>query len=137
MKTFLPIVLFLFVGCAQQNIPADAQPQFKTEKSSDDEEKWEVIVFDPQYETYLVSVARPKAMFSNAFLQARNQLLVSDWNSRYYSGRNPNFYEVAIDYDPQENYDLDFNYRLYQFFAYLNYRYGVNFQGLSGADKRR
>lgn len=137
MKTFLPIVLFLFVGCAQQNIPADAKPQFKTEKSSDDEEKWEVIVFDPQYETYLVSVARPKAMFSNAFLQARNQLLVSDWNSRYYSGRNPNFYEVAIDYDPQENYDLDFNYRLYQFFAYLNYRYGVNFQGLSGADKRR
>lgn len=137
MKTFLPIVLFLFVGCAQQNIHADAKPQFKTEKSSDDEEKWEVIVFDPQYETYLVSVARPKAMFSNAFLQARNQLLVSDWNSRYYSGRNPNFYEVAIDYDPQENYDLDFNYRLYQFFAYLNYRYGVNFQGLSGADKRR
>ena len=137
MKTFLPIVLFLFVGCAQQNIPADAKPQFKTEKSSDDEEKWEVIVFDPQYETYLVSVARPKTMFSNAFLQSRNQLLVSDWNSRYYSGRNPNFYEVAIDYDPQENYDLDFNYRLYQFFAYLNYRYGVNFQGLSGADKRR
>ena len=44
---------------------------------------------------------------------------------------------MAIDYDVRENYDLDFNYRLYQFFAYLNYRYGVTFQGLSGADKRR
>ena len=137
MKALPIFVLFLFIGCVNQNLPADAKPQFKTEKNADDEDKWEVVVFDPQYETYLLSIARPKAMFSNSFLQSRNQTLVSEWNSRYYSGRNPNFYEMAIDYDVHENYDLEFNYRLYRFFAYLNYRYGVTFQGLSGADKRR
>lgn len=137
MKALPILVLFLFIGCVNQNLTTDAKPQFKTEKNADEEDKWEVVVFDPQYETYLLSIARPKSMFSNSTLQSRNQTLVSEWNSRYYSGRNPNFYEVAIDYDVNENYDLDFNYRLYQFFAYLNYRYGVPFQGLSGADKRR
>lgn len=91
--------------------------------------------FDTEYETFVATRAQPKSMFTESSLKARNQLLVTEWNNRFYSGVNPNFYEVAIDYDPKENYGFDFEYRLYQFFAYCNWKYGVRFNGLKGIDK--
>ena len=140
MKRFLLIIalLTLAVACQTQQtkVPDGAKAEMKAQKNPDDD-KWEVIVMDPQYDTYINSVAKPMSMYSDDWLRARNISLVADWNSRYYSGRNPNFYEVSIDYDPTENYGKEFNYRLYQFFAYLNWKYGVKFQGLSAADTTR
>ena len=140
MKTLIyQLVFFSFISCGVQHLPEDAKADIKTSKTevANDDEKWDVIVFDPQYETYILSVARPISMFTDAYLRSRNQILVSEWNSRYYSGRNPNFYEVAIDYDPNEDYGIEFNYRIYQFFGFLNWRYGVKFNGLSMMDRRK
>ena len=140
MKRFIlsSAIVAIMVSCSTQNtaIPEGAKAEMKAQKNTADD-KWEVIVMDPQYDTYINSVAKPMTMYTDESLRARNITLVADWNSRYYSGRNPGFYEVPIDYDPNENYGKEFNYRMYQFFAYLNWKYGVRFQGLSGADTLR
>ena len=76
------------------------------------------------------------SMYTESYLKTRNQFLVSEWNSYYYSGRYRNVIESAIDYDPNENYGLKFEYKLYQVFAYVHWKYGLRMQGLSATDRR-
>ena len=115
--------------------PIDDKPAISTEKKTDSADEWEITVFDAEYETFVASRAQPKSMFTESSLKSRNTILVNEWNNRFYSGVNRNFYEVAIDYDQKENYGLDFEYRMYQFFAYCNWKYGIRFNGLRGIDK--
>lgn len=115
----------------------DSKPHISAQKKADSADEWEVTVFDTDYETFLASRAQPKSMFTESGLKSRNQLLVAEWNNRYFSGINPNFYEVSIDYNVNEKYGFDFEYRLYQFFAYCNWKYGIQFNGLRGIDKTK
>ena len=123
------------MSCAPQNKGAsDNKKELKPEKNEDGE--WELHVLDSQYDYFLNAVAKPMSMYTESSLKARNVFLVSEWNSLYVSGRYRNVIESSIDYDPQENYGLKFEYKLYQVFAYVNWKYGVRLNGLSGADVR-
>ena len=140
MKSLAVFSYFLLmVSCTSVSPKGDVEKNatnIKTEKA--DSNEWDIEVFDTQYDTFLKSYAQPISSYSEDYLISKNRLLVSEWNSRYFSGVNPNFYEVSIDYHPEtENYGKEFNYKLYQFFVYLNWRYGVRFQGILGADRRR
>ncbi len=139
MKNLFAIIVItgLIWSCASnpKQVSDNSKPNLSTQKKTDSADEWEITVFDTEYETFVATRAQPKSMFTESSLKARNQLLVTEWNNRFYSGVNPNFYEVAIDYDPKENYGFDFEYRLYQFFAYCNWKYGVRFNGLRGIDK--
>jgi len=118
-------------------IPENQNHSVSTQKKTDSADEWEITVFDVEYESFVASRAQPKSMFTESSLKSRNMILVNEWNSRFYSRVNPNFYEVAIDYDQRENYGLDFEYRLYQFFVYCNWKYGIRFNGLRGIDKTK
>ena len=133
----LAIISAFIWSCATSKKPqADYQkPSIATQKKTDSADEWEVTVFDGEYETFVASRAQPRSMFTEASLKSRNTILVNEWNSRFYTGTNRNFYEVAIDYDPKENYGFEFEYRMYQFFAYCNWKYGIQFNGLRGIDK--
>lgn len=134
----LAIISAFIWSCSTSSKPLaeDQKPSVATQKKTDSaDDEWEITVFDAEYETFVASRAQPKSMFTESSLKSRNTILVTEWNSRFYSGVNPNFYEVAIDYDPKENYGFDFEYRMYQFFAYCNWKYGIRFTGLRGSDK--
>lgn len=132
------IILSAFIwscSASTKKLPENQKPSIATQKKTDSADEWEITVFDAEYENFVATRAQPKSMFTESSLKSRNIILVNEWNSRFYSGVNPNFYEVAIDYDQKENYGLDFEYRLYQFFAYCNWKYGIRFTGLRGIDK--
>lgn len=133
----LAIISAFIWSCATSKKPQaeDQKPSIATQKKTDSADEWEITVFDAEYETFVASRAQPRSMFTESSLKSRNTILVTEWNSRFYSGTNRNFYEVAIDYDPKENYGFEFEYRMYQFFAYCNWKYGIRFNGLRGIDK--
>lgn len=139
MKNFiiLTIISVFIWSCVTNKKPRaeDQKPSIATQKKTDSADEWEITVFDAEYETFVASRAQPRSMFTESSLKSRNTILVTEWNSRFYSGTNRNFYEVAIDYDPKENYGFEFEYRMYQFFAYCNWKYGIRFNGLRGIDK--
>jgi len=139
MKNFiiLTIISVFIWSCVTNKKPRaeDQKPSIATQKKTDSADEWEITVFDAEYETFVASRAQPRSMFTESSLKSRNTILVTEWNSRFYSGTNRNFYEVAIEYDPKENYGFEFEYRMYQFFAYCNWKYGIQFNGLRGIDK--
>lgn len=130
----LALLAVFTMSCTPQKPNPENQTVMKPEKNDDGE--WDIDVIDTQYDYFLNAIAKPVSMYTESYLKTRNQFLVSEWNSYYYSGRYRNVIESAIDYDPNENYGLKFEYKLYQVFAYVHWKYGLRMQGLSATDRR-
>ena len=131
---YLLFSVFVINSCTTQRASSDSAAVIKPEKNQEGE--WEILVFDTQYDYFLNAIAKPQSMYNEQVLKARNQALVSEWNSYYYAGRYRNVIESAIEYDPNENYGLEFEYRLYQVFAFVQWKYGLRLRALSGAEVR-
>lgn len=137
MKKFIYLILaFSIIACVPQNKPQDRSSNPEISPSKNDDGEWDLQVIDTQYDYFLNAIAKPMNMYSESYLKNKNTFLVNEWNSYYYSGKYRNVIESSIDYDPQENYGLKFEYKLYQVFAYVQWKYGLRMSGLSGADLR-
>ncbi|MBP0611976.1 hypothetical protein J8J42_02815 [Chryseobacterium sp. cx-311] len=132
---FFLILTIFTLNCASQSATADkGSATMKPEKN--DEGEWDIIVLDSQYDYFMTAIAKPKSMYTESDLKSRNRILVSEWNSYFLSGRYRNIIESSIDYDPNENYGLNFEYKLYQVFAYVNWKYKLRFNNLRSSDQR-
>ncbi|WP_027377008.1 DUF6146 family protein [Kaistella palustris] len=138
MKKILTFIILplLLAGCVSQKRVDPNQPHAEIAPAKNDEGEWDLQVLDSQYDYFLNAVAKPMNMYSETYLKSKNTFLVTEWNSYYFSGRYPNIIESSISYDPQENYGLKFEYKLYQVFAYVNWKYGLRLKGLSATDIR-
>ncbi|MFC2110191.1 DUF6146 family protein [Bacteroidota bacterium] len=96
---------------------------------SNDSIEYKIIILDPGFNTYLMSVAQPMELYSENYYQNRNIRYVNEWNNRV---NNPmsfqsGIFEQSIDYDPTIDYGLEVNYILYNYFKFVEYKYKVNF----------
>lgn len=139
MKKLILIIatIFLIISCSSpQKIAKDANNQTSMKPEKNDDGEWDLDVIDTQYDYFLNAIAKPMSFYSEEYLKSRNTFLVNEWNSYYYSGRYRNIIESSIDYDPNEKYGLKFEYKLYQVFAYVQWKYGLKLQGLSMTEVR-
>lgn len=132
----LIVSLFTF-NCSAQTPSKKDKDDNEMKPSKNEDGEWDLTVIDTRFDYFLNAVAKPISQYTESYLKNRNTQLVSEWNSYYSSGRYRNVIESSIDYDPKEKYGLKFEYKLYQVFAYVNWRYGLRMNGLSGSDTTR
>ncbi len=135
---FLFTLSFFLLNCTSQNsVAKENTPKSEIKPEKNDDGEWDLDVLDTDYNYFLNAVARPMSMYTESYLKSRNQFLVNEWNAYYMSGRYRNIIESSINYDPNEKYGLKFEYKLYQVFVYVQWKYKLRMQGLSGADVLR
>lgn len=131
---FLLALYFGGMSCTSQQTKGN---DTTIKQNKEDDGEWDLTVIDSQFDYFMNAIAKHKSMYSLETLRNRNRSLVNEWNSYYMSGRYRNIIESSIDYDPNENYGLDFEYKLYQVFAFVNWKYKLRFTGLSAMDYSR
>lgn len=132
---FLFSMLVLTTSCTTQNTATNqAKDDHPIQAQKNDDGEYDLEVLDSQFTYFINAIARPMSMYTESTLKGRNQMLVNEWNSYYYSGRYRNVIESSIDYDPATNYGLKFEYKLYQVFAFVKWKYGLKLNGLSAVD---
>ena len=96
-----------------------------TVKIASDSTEYEIIIIDPGFNTWLVSIARPEGFYSQSYLENRNRILVTNWNQRAMQpfNFNPNLYEMQINYNYNTDYGYEVNYKLYNYFIYFQRKY--------------
>ena len=129
----LSLTLFLSACTAQKealNVSSEEQALFNSDEEEpveikDEETEYEIIIIEPGFNTWLLTIARPEGYYSQTFLENRNAILVSNWNQRVLqpSLYNPNLYEMQINYDPNIDYGYEVNYKLYNYFIYFQRKY--------------
>ncbi|PID69459.1 MAG: hypothetical protein CR989_01555 [Flavobacteriales bacterium] len=132
MKYFyflLTIIALMLASCGTQQ-QTTTQGQNTTEKTEEpvvianDSLEYEVIIIDPGFTSYLAT-AKPMSYYSKVTLEAKNRVYVSEWNMRARNPLryNPNIFENEIDYQPDIDYGMEVNYKLYQYFQFAQKKY--------------
>lgn len=139
MKNLLLILILIILplNLLAQNSPHKEKEESVMKPEKNDDGEWDLIVIDTQFDYFMNAVAKPISQYSESYLKNRNTILVTEWNSYFTSGRYRNIIESSIDYDPRENYGIKFEYKLYQVFAYVNWKYKLRMNGLGAGDNFR
>lgn len=83
--------------------------------------EYDLIVTEFGFDSFLAQ-QNSERFYSLEFLKSKNRLYVNEWNSRVLTG-NPDIYDMRIDYQPQVRYGLNFEYKLYQFFKFIEQKH--------------
>ena len=91
----------------------------KPDSLASDSIKYELIVSDPGFESYLVT--KPSMNFySKEYYESRNRIFVTEWNYRCdHPSLFGNLYETHLDYNSIVDYGIELNYRLYNYFRFF------------------
>jgi len=132
----LSFVFFLVLSCntTKSTVTSNENPlvtQKDTVRIANDELKYEVIIIDPGFSTWLATRAYPRGYHSQSYMENKNQLYVSEWNRRVMQPLRyaPNLYEMTIDYDPNIDYGYEVNYLIYNYMIYFQNTYKQNLNG--------
>ncbi|MCD9577138.1 DUF6146 family protein [Flavobacterium soyae] len=126
------ILLLTIIACstASQKI-ASTDNNTSNKKLSDtvrianDSLEYEVIIIDNGFSSWLASRAYPRNYHSLEYLENKNNLYVTEWNSRVLQPQryNPNLYEMSINYRPDIHYGYEVNYLIYNYMIYFQNTY--------------
>jgi len=120
----LGVVGFLIVSCGTPKATASDEGKEKPVRIANDSLEYEITIIDPGFTNYLVT-AKPESYYNQSSLETRNRVLVMEWNNRF---RNPmqysgDIYGNEIDYQPNTDYGMEVNYKLYQYFQFAQKKY--------------
>ena len=122
MKTILLVqfcFVFVFMGYAQEKENEHMVKVIQKEAEPNDSLIYEIIILDPGFESWLISTAKPLGYHSQTYLENWNRRYAAEWNYRYSGGQNTDIIESSVEYDPTINYGLELNYKLYNYFVYV------------------
>lgn len=125
---YLLIALLMFSCGSVQKTPKSDLPE-EAVKIANEELEYEIIIIDVGFRSYLLSIAQPANFYSLEYYEQRNRVYVNEWNNRHRDPMryNPNIYQNEINYDPNIRYGLDVNYKLYNYFKFVEYKYKERF----------
>ena len=130
----LLILLFGVSSCGSSqkavNISDEEAVAFQNKEAdtvtiSDPDSNYEIIIIEPGFNFWLMSIAQPRGYYSQSFLENRNRLYVIEWNIRVTQPIrfDPLLYQLQINYDPQVDYGYEVNYKLYNYFIFFQRKY--------------
>ena len=132
----LTAMIFIVSCKTTDKIPTDNNDSVTTEQDTvriaNDKLEYQIIIIEPGFNSWLVSIAKPEGYYSQAFLEGRNQIYVAEWNRRVLQplAYDPNLYELQIAYNTSIDYGYDVNYKLYNYFIYFQLHYKQQLSGL-------
>ena len=126
----IAVICCILIGCTtSKSTMVDKQKltgmKSDTIRIANDKLEYEVIIIDPGFSSWLISNAQPRNYHSQSYLESKNQIWISEWNSRVLQPTryNPNLYEMTIDYNPSIDYGYEVNYLIYNYLVYFQNTY--------------
>lgn len=125
------LVSLLVVSCGTQNKTVtttdNSEEREEPVRIANDSLEYEIIIIDIGFNNFLNTNAFPMSYYSQDFLETRNQIYVTNWNIRAQNPTqfNPLIYENIIDYQPNIDYGLEVNYKLFWYFQFAQRKYNM------------
>ena len=115
---FFILLMILFASCAShQNIQIKEHGPGK----DDDSVSYELIVLDPGFESWFIANSKPTWYHTQVYYENWNQRYVQAWNYHSMGSRYSQLIEGNINYDPNIDYGLEINHKLFYYFQYVTH----------------
>ncbi|WP_026705514.1 DUF6146 family protein [Flavobacterium soli] len=132
--TFL-IIALIIISCSSTKNKTFTEEKNTTAVQNDtvrianDELQYEVIIIDPGFSGWLLSRAHPRNYHSQSYMENRNRAWVTGWNQNVIAGRNPQLFEMSINYQNNIDYGYEVNYLLYNYLTYFQLTNNISLGG--------
>ena len=120
MKDIIYIIAILLVaGCAGR------APQMTPAKNivfePNEENEYELIIIDPGFDRWFSTNAKPVNFYSPQYYASKNRMYVASWNNlvAQTASRANSPFTSYINYESHIDYGLELNYKLYNYFRYV------------------
>ena len=123
---YLLIMVIAGIMISGNTFAQEDQQNNGVEINSEDSIEYELVIIDPRFESYLATVQYPKNYYSKEYYKHWNIQYCTEWNIRH---QDPilygDFYENYIHYDQSVDYGIDLNFKLYQYFQFIEKEYNI------------
>lgn len=87
--------------------------------ANEDSLEYELIVLDPEFETWYMLQDSPARYRSQQYYEGWNRQYVSAWNSHARTPGRRSFFQTIIGYEPNVDYGFKLNHKLFYYFQYV------------------
>ncbi len=95
-----------------------------TIRISNKDEEFDVVIFDPGFNSWFNTNARPRNFYTQNFLETRNRIWVTEWNNRAMQPqRYGDIYDFPINYNSTTDYGFEVNYMIFNYLTYFQIKY--------------
>jgi hypothetical protein len=115
---FLILVIMAAIQTVGFSQTGKGRESLKNDTTSVDSVEYSLIIIDPGFDTWLATKPS-KNLYSNNYYVQKNRFYVDEWNLRYTTENNNGLFDNYIDYNPDDDYGIDINYKLYYYFKYF------------------
>ncbi|WP_423130382.1 DUF6146 family protein [Gaoshiqia sp. Z1-71] len=120
MKPYLILLISFAVllGCAtRQSIRIETAET----DSGEDSVSYELIVFDPGFESWFLKNHKPSQFRSQSYYEYWNRRYVQAWNYHETGFRHRQLIDGYINYDSNTDYGPEINHKLFYYFMYVEH----------------
>ena len=119
-------ILIFSCGSPKKTVAQGDDQKEEPVRIANDSLEYEIFILDIGFNSYLAT-AKPMSFYTQSNLEAKNRVYVTEWNirARNLIRYNSDIYENVIDYQPNIDYGMEVNYKLYQYFQFAQKKYNI------------
>ena len=119
MRIFWIAAILIFLGWACSSPKGVVKVEKNSVTIDNDSIEYELITFDSKFESWYIFHNSPTMFKSQAYYENWNRQYVSAWNFNATQASKGNFFEPIIGYEPDVDYGLEINHKLFYYFQYV------------------
>jgi hypothetical protein len=124
------MITTLLLSCspAKKTVHATRQQKIELFPAGEDSTEYELIIIDPGFDVWFEGHRKPVWYYSKEYLSGWNNQYVVAWNAKVRDPmtdhRSDSPFILEIDYRPGIDYGIDLNYKLYNYFLFVEATWG-------------
>ena len=119
MAWVILIAMVAFSCTSSRRQISPSSPNLFLDEAQGEKEEYDIVVFDPQFETWFMLNWNPARDRTNEFYRAWNNRYVQAWNYKAISGTRGSQFFQPINYESHIDYGMLVNRKLYYYFQFV------------------
>jgi hypothetical protein len=125
MKPIYYLAFLAFLAWACSPVKNTAKTSATLAPISQDTTEYEVYINDIHFDQWFELNYSEAKDRTNEFYHSKNLVAAANWNDYYHSGRESMVIDSYINYEPQIDYGIEVNRKLYWYFKYVQDNYKI------------
>jgi hypothetical protein len=121
--SFIGMMALLVWSCSP--VKNTAKTSATLVQNSQDSTEYEIYISDLHFDQWFQLNYSEAKDHQNDYYRSKNQVAVANWNDHYRNGRYIDVIDSYINYEPQIDYGIEVNRKLYWYFKYVQENYKV------------
>lgn len=113
---YIGITALLIMACSSVK---EGSKTARLSQSDQDSTQYELIIIDIGFDNWYLLNYSPAKDYSNEYYRSRNMVAVINWNNYYRDAKYTRVIDSYIDYQPNIDYGIEVNRKLFWYFRYI------------------